>query len=536
MATHRRSLAAAAATLAGGSATSAESLAQRSLFIRVRPAPTTLSERRSVLRVLERHGKTEMFKKLADNASFIAIAATAATASTLINRSPIQYEFLSETFETVQPWGNPRVATLVQPIETRRIGEGEVAETAAGSADTSNRRQTEHVQHKSFVVSVFPSQDYRHQTMLRLSPLHGPWPKDFSAVLAPSLTGRGNVAYKNTFVYNALRAVVPESAASEGLSSRLMCDPSRRRMQGQNAAPRVLQSNWCKGPIPFGGHSSASLHDEIDVVCELTKIFTGSTNLFSARPLSTMARTGFFHHIGTFLLFAACILLLVTSISAPTVNRLSLLKVRLGNATEAHRSALTFGSFGYCIIDTPSAGSKNEDYCTHSKLGYDPVAAIVAGGIESSSSSSKSISTLFSHGETRTVRDLTKVMILHPIGCGILFVAFLFAAGAGFIGSFLASLVALVGFLATIVVLATDFVLFAIVRHKVNGDDDTTGATAVFGPAIWTVVAAAACALFGTLIVFFSCCSGRLHERRSVPSRKLEGSFARPPRRWRRFI
>lgn len=50
---------------AGATAATAESLSQRSLFIRVRPAPTTLSERRSVLRVLERYGKTDMFKKLA---------------------------------------------------------------------------------------------------------------------------------------------------------------------------------------------------------------------------------------------------------------------------------------------------------------------------------------------------------------------------------------------------------------------------------------------------------------------------------------
>lgn len=67
-----------------------------------------------------------------------------------------------------------------------------------------------------------------------------------------------------------------------------------------------------------------------------------------------MARTGFFHHIGSFLLFSASILLLVTSISAPVVNHLSLLKVRLGNATEAHKTALTFGTFGYCLVDTPS--------------------------------------------------------------------------------------------------------------------------------------------------------------------------------------
>lgn len=161
--------------------------------------------------------------------------------------------------------------------------------------------------------------------------------------------------------------------------------------------------------------------------------------------------------------------------------------------------------------------------------------AVGAASLGSSSSSSSSSSRIFSNGETRTARDLTKVMILHPIGAGVLFVAFLFGVGAGVLGSFAASLVALVGFVATIAVLATDFVLFAIVRRKVNGNDDTSGASAAFGPAIWTVVAAAACALFGTLVIFLSCCSTRLHDRRVVPARKLDGGFVQPRRR-RRFF
>jgi len=57
-----------------------------------------------------------------------------------------------------------------------------------------------------------------------------------------------------------------------------------------------------------------------------------------------MARTGFFHHIGTFLLFAATILLLVTTISSPVVNDIALMKVKYENS----RSTVTFGTFGYC--------------------------------------------------------------------------------------------------------------------------------------------------------------------------------------------
>ena len=61
-----------------------------------------------------------------------------------------------------------------------------------------------------------------------------------------------------------------------------------------------------------------------------------------------MARTGFFHHIGTFLLFAATILILITCISSPVVNNLSILKVNLGNTQASDHSTVTFGTFGYC--------------------------------------------------------------------------------------------------------------------------------------------------------------------------------------------
>lgn len=61
-----------------------------------------------------------------------------------------------------------------------------------------------------------------------------------------------------------------------------------------------------------------------------------------------MARTGFFHHIGTFLLFAATILLIITCISAPVVNDLAILRVDLGDRPTSYHSTVTFGTFGWC--------------------------------------------------------------------------------------------------------------------------------------------------------------------------------------------
>jgi len=49
-----------------------ESVADRSLFIRVQPPPANLAERRAVLRALQRHGEVDMFKKLAVSTPFLS--------------------------------------------------------------------------------------------------------------------------------------------------------------------------------------------------------------------------------------------------------------------------------------------------------------------------------------------------------------------------------------------------------------------------------------------------------------------------------
>lgn len=43
----------------------ASAVGKRSLFIRVDPAPANLSERRAVLRAIQKYGEIEMFKQLA---------------------------------------------------------------------------------------------------------------------------------------------------------------------------------------------------------------------------------------------------------------------------------------------------------------------------------------------------------------------------------------------------------------------------------------------------------------------------------------
>jgi hypothetical protein len=68
-----------------------------------------------------------------------------------------------------------------------------------------------------------------------------------------------------------------------------------------------------------------------------------------------MAKSGIFHHLGTFLLFAAAILLLVTTISAPVIGDIAILKVMLTNRSDLRNSSVTFGTFGHCVLDVAPA-------------------------------------------------------------------------------------------------------------------------------------------------------------------------------------
>ncbi|KAH8881548.1 pali-domain-containing protein [Thozetella sp. PMI_491] len=228
-----------------------------------------------------------------------------------------------------------------------------------------------------------------------------------------------------------------------------------------------------------------------------------------------MAQTGFFHHIGSFLLFAATVLLIITCISAPVVNDIGLMKVDLGNQNANDHAYVVFGMWGYCTKNVDGDGFQ----CSPTKLGYSP--ADVMHKVEG---------TDFSDYAKSTTDSLTKAMILHPIACAANFIAFMLGLGAGFVGSFLASVVALVAFLITCVVLIIDFVLFSIVRSNIS--DDGQGSDAHYSTAAWTILVSGICSLLGTILLFLTCCSGRMHRRRTTTVDKAELGYAPRRRRW----
>ncbi|KAI1140177.1 pali-domain-containing protein [Hypoxylon sp. FL0543] len=233
-----------------------------------------------------------------------------------------------------------------------------------------------------------------------------------------------------------------------------------------------------------------------------------------------MRQTGFFHHIGTFLLLAATVLLIITDISAPVVNGISMLRVDLNTrqTSSTNFPSLTFGTFGYCVRDTTASG---QDFCSQSHVGYNP-ASVVEQNVQNVD---------FSDASTDTSKALTRVMILHPIATGLAFIAFLLALGAGVIGSLLASLVSLLTFIVTLVALICDFVAFGIIKAEVNNANN--GSRAVWGAASWTILVSAICSFLATFIVFFTCCSARIHRRRETRTKDVPDGYGTPARRRR---
>jgi hypothetical protein len=214
------------------------------------------------------------------------------------------------------------------------------------------------------------------------------------------------------------------------------------------------------------------------------------------------------HHVGTFLLFVAAVLLLVTTITAPVIPDLPILKVMLTNFTDIRNSSVNFGTFGHCILDVPPI-TTDQDFCFPKTIGYQPAAIMAA--IDG---------TGFSTASGDTADALTRVMILHPIACGLTFIAFLLAIGAGVIGSLFASLISAVAFIITLVVMATDFVWAGIIKNAVNSDG--TGSNAYYSVGMWTILVAMILLFLATIIIFVSC----FRSRRSNRTSKGDGAYA----------
>jgi len=198
------------------------------------------------------------------------------------------------------------------------------------------------------------------------------------------------------------------------------------------------------------------------------------------------------------LIFISAILLLITTISAPIIGDIAILKVTLTNSSDIRHSSVTFGTFGHCILDVAPATS-DQDYCFPKKIGYKPVE--IMAGIDGAG---------FGTVGTHVADSLTNAFVLHPVACGLAFIAGLCALG-GAIGSLIGTFIAIIAWIITLVVMIIDFVVFGIIKHHVNSDGK--GSRAAYSVGMWTCLAAFILLFFGTIIVFITCCTRRRKDR-----------------------
>jgi hypothetical protein len=101
-------------------------------------------------------------------------------------------------------------------------------------------------------------------------------------------------------------------------------------------------------------------------------------------------------------------------------------------------------------LDTNPASRTDQDYCSKKTIGYKPVD--IMAQIEG---------THFSRAGGATTNGLTDTFILHPIACGLAFIAALCAIG-GVVGSLVGVIIGVIAWIITIVVMAIDFTVFGV--------------------------------------------------------------------------
>lgn len=130
--------------------------------------------------------------------------------------------------------------------------------------------------------------------------------------------------------------------------------------------------------------------------------------------------------------------------------------------------------------------------------------------------------TSFQNTSGGTANSLTRVMVLHPIACGLAFVAFLTTLGGRtIVSSVSGSLVAGLAWILVLVSLAVDFTAFGIIRHQVNDQAGGLYPKASFGSAIWCLVASFIL-LSGGIVITGLSFFGAFREKRAEKKRAAE--------------
>ncbi|KAB5596468.1 hypothetical protein CTheo_105 [Ceratobasidium theobromae] len=205
-----------------------------------------------------------------------------------------------------------------------------------------------------------------------------------------------------------------------------------------------------------------------------------------------------------FLIFIAFFLLFLASLSIPIIKTVSVLNLSLSLQAGLVRSgisgAVKFGLWGYCVSEINASvvgiNQSRAGYCSKTRLGYDLDSQLLnLLGLDN-------LEEIFSRG-------LTFVLVLHPIACGLAFLALLFAfwlicrparlaSAMALVFSVLAAIIATIAF-------AVDIALTTVAKNKISSATDgnlkiTYGAVPwmTLGAmlALWAATVGACCGIF----------------------------------------
>ncbi|GAA6024835.1 hypothetical protein JCM11491_005671 [Sporobolomyces phaffii] len=188
-----------------------------------------------------------------------------------------------------------------------------------------------------------------------------------------------------------------------------------------------------------------------------------------------------FHHYGTFLLFCAFVLLLVSCLTTPLFgpnHDFAIAKatitdrvVSVGRLSVNVKSHLKLGVFGYCYRILGKT-----DHCSASELGYElPPLFAILGRVTGYADE---------HAQA-TIRSTTKAFVLHPLACAISFATFVVAAGSDRCGFLVAAVLTFGAFVVTLATVVVDIVFYYVAKHHVEHESDRVSVDFSFSTGTW---------------------------------------------------
>ncbi|KZP08884.1 pali-domain-containing protein [Athelia psychrophila] len=206
---------------------------------------------------------------------------------------------------------------------------------------------------------------------------------------------------------------------------------------------------------------------------------------------------------GIIFLFCAFVLLFIVSVSLPYLTAMDITRVNFnsfgGNvAGTGATSQLRFGIWAFC-----SELTNGNSVCA--KTGHAYALTVNSG------------STAVTIGSS-----WTRGLAVHPVATGVTFIALLLSFSTHVTVTLLSSLVSFLAALITLIAFAIDIALFAYVKHKMRGIDQSTKT----GPGFWLTFVAFILLLLASCTVCFGRRRDRMSGATSYPMAQQPG--ARP--------